>query len=250
MFLKKGTVDLMFEDEDFMGGAFDFDGDGKTSEEEFIIGMMIIDEMEKEKESKKSNAVLSNTTQYSRYTGGTQSSGGSDWITGLASIAAIIFLLWLTLSCCSDMKAEKNSYTTRYNANHYSSYSRTDTTRSTTKSSTAGYYSYTTTTARSSSGSGSDSYRSTSASTGNTGSGAKARFPDSYSSSAENNAGVTTTRNSDQTRGTTAKARSETKKDEYNAADYVDPDDFYYDHYDDFFDYEDAEDYYYEHVDD
>lgn len=35
--------------------------------------------------------------------------------------------------------------------------------------------------------------------------------------------------------------------DPYNANDYVDPDDFYYDHYDDFYDYEDAEDYYYEH---
>lgn len=31
--------------------------------------------------------------------------------------------------------------------------------------------------------------------------------------------------------------------DPLNAKDYVDADDFYYDHYDDFFDYEDAEDY-------
>ena len=33
-------------------------------------------------------------------------------------------------------------------------------------------------------------------------------------------------------------------EDEYSAKDYVDADDFYYDHYDDFYDYEDAEDYY------
>lgn len=37
--------------------------------------------------------------------------------------------------------------------------------------------------------------------------------------------------------------------DPYDAKDYSHPDDFYYDHYDDFWDYEDAEDYYYEHRD-
>lgn len=40
---------------------------------------------------------------------------------------------------------------------------------------------------------------------------------------------------------------SSKNNDPYDAKDYVDPDDFYYDHYDDFYDYEDAEDYYYEH---
>lgn len=37
--------------------------------------------------------------------------------------------------------------------------------------------------------------------------------------------------------------------DPFDAKDYSHPDDFYYDHYDDFWDYEDAEDYYYEHCD-
>ena len=42
--------------------------------------------------------------------------------------------------------------------------------------------------------------------------------------------------------------KTTTKKyDPYDAADYYDPEDFYYDHYDDFFDYEEAEDYFYEH---
>lgn len=36
----------------------------------------------------------------------------------------------------------------------------------------------------------------------------------------------------------------------YDAKSYAHPDDFYYDHYDDFWDYEDAEEYYYEHEDD
>ncbi len=35
--------------------------------------------------------------------------------------------------------------------------------------------------------------------------------------------------------------------DPFDAKDYSHPDDFYYDHYDDFWDYEDAENYYYEH---
>ena len=44
------------------------------------------------------------------------------------------------------------------------------------------------------------------------------------------------------------KLESSTKKqsDPYNASDYSDPEDFYYDNEDDFWDYEEAEDYYYE----
>lgn len=45
-----------------------------------------------------------------------------------------------------------------------------------------------------------------------------------------------------------SKSKSGKSKDEYSAKDYVDADDFYYDHYDDFYDYEDAEDYYNEHA--
>ena len=44
-----------------------------------------------------------------------------------------------------------------------------------------------------------------------------------------------------------SKSQSSKSEDEYSAKDYVDADDFYYDHYDDFYDYEDAEDYYNEH---
>lgn len=46
-----------------------------------------------------------------------------------------------------------------------------------------------------------------------------------------------------------SKPKSNKSNDEYNAKDYVNADDFYYDHYDDFYDYEDAEDYYNEHAD-
>lgn len=44
-------------------------------------------------------------------------------------------------------------------------------------------------------------------------------------------------------------SKSSKSKDKFSAKDYVDADDFYYDHYDDFYDYEDAEDYYNEHAD-
>lgn len=49
------------------------------------------------------------------------------------------------------------------------------------------------------------------------------------------------------TKRTTTKKTTTKKYDPYDAADYYDPEDFYYDHYDDFFDYEEAEDYFYEH---
>lgn len=57
---------------------------------------------------------------------------------------------------------------------------------------------------------------------------------------------TTTTRNTTTIQRTTKK-HTTTKRDPYNVNDYCDPDDFYYDYYDDFWDYEDAEDYYYEH---
>lgn len=47
-----------------------------------------------------------------------------------------------------------------------------------------------------------------------------------------------------------SKTKSSNSEDEFSAKDYVDADDFYYDHYDDFYDYEDAEDYWEEHQDD
>lgn len=56
-----------------------------------------------------------------------------------------------------------------------------------------------------------------------------------------------TTKKQTTTRKTTTKKQTTTKKDPYNVNDYSDEEDFYYDHYDDFFDYYDAEDYYREH---
>lgn len=66
---------------------------------------------------------------------------------------------------------------------------------------------------------------------------------------------VPTTTTTTTTRRTTSSQRPYTYQrttkatkddDPLNAKDYVDADDFYYDHYDDFFDYEDAEDYWYD----
>ena len=47
--------------------------------------------------------------------------------------------------------------------------------------------------------------------------------------------------------GSGGSSNSEKDDDPYDANEYVHPDDFYYDHYDDFVDFEDAEDYYYSH---
>ena len=47
-----------------------------------------------------------------------------------------------------------------------------------------------------------------------------------------------------------SKSKSSKSNDEYSAKDYADADDFYCDHFDDFYDYEDAEDYYDEHYND
>ena len=44
---------------------------------------------------------------------------------------------------------------------------------------------------------------------------------------------------------TNTKPTATQSPDPYDAYEYYDPEDFYYDHYDDFFDYEDAEDYWY-----
>ncbi len=57
---------------------------------------------------------------------------------------------------------------------------------------------------------------------------------------------VTTTSYRVTTRKVT-KTTTTRKTDEYDVQDYDDPEDFYEDHYDDFFDYEDAEDYWEEH---
>ena len=44
-----------------------------------------------------------------------------------------------------------------------------------------------------------------------------------------------------------SKTKSKSSGDPYDAASYLHPDDFYYDHLDDFWDYEDAEDYWQKH---
>ena len=77
----------------------------------------------------------------------------------------------------------------------------------------------------------------------------------SYSGSSSNSYQSKTTSSAVQstTKKSTYKSyssKSSKTEDEYIAKDYVDADDFYYDHYDDFYDYEDAEDYWEEHQND
>lgn len=72
--------------------------------------------------------------------------------------------------------------------------------------------------------------------------GSGSRISGNFTGYAGNNSSGKTTKHT-----TTKKEKSTTKKDPYDVNDYDDEEDFYYDHYDDFFDYYDAEDYYRDH---
>ena len=81
------------------------------------------------------------------------------------------------------------------------------------------------------------------------------KYKYSYSSSRSSTTTKTTTapkvttapKQTTKKKTTTKKKVTTYKKDDpYDVYDYDDPEDFYYDNYDDFFDYEDAEDYYYD----
>ena len=100
---------------------------------------------------------------------------------------------------------------------------------------------------RSTSRTGEYEYTTAKRSTGAKGSSSYPR-PSRYSSSGSGNKTTRkTTTYKYTTKRTTTKKTTTKKYDPYDAADYYDPEDFYYDHYDDFFDYDEAEDYFYEH---
>ena len=44
---------MAFDNDDFFGGIFDFDGDGQTDDAEAAIGFMIMDEWSREDEKKR-----------------------------------------------------------------------------------------------------------------------------------------------------------------------------------------------------
>ena len=75
----------------------------------------------------------------------------------------------------------------------------------------------------------------------------------SYSTSSSNSSSSSSGSSSSRSTGTysgNSSSKTKTKNsssDPYDAKSYYHPDDFYYDHYDDFWDYEDAEDYWEEH---
>ena len=75
-----------------------------------------------------------------------------------------------------------------------------------------------------------------------------ARFQTTYKYVPKTTTTTTTRRTTSSAKPYTYQRTTKPAKDDdpYDAKDYVDADDFYYDHYDDFFDYEDAEDYWYE----
>lgn len=100
---------------------------------------------------------------------------------------------------------------------------------------------------RSTSQSSESDYTTAKRSTGAKGSSFYPRPSRNSSSGSEGKTSKKTTTKKYTTKRTTTKKTTTKKYDPYDAADYYDPEDFYYDHYDDFFDYEEAEDYFYEH---
>lgn len=100
---------------------------------------------------------------------------------------------------------------------------------------------------RSTSQSSASEYTTAKRSTGAKGSSFYPRPSRNSSSGSKGKTTKKTTTKKYTTKRTTVKKKTTKKYDPYDAADYYDPEDFYYDHYDDFFDYEDAEDYFYEH---
>lgn len=136
---------------------------------------------------------------------------GGFWI-GLAVVLVLLFIIGSIGASCDNSKSRYYGYaTSSYRTSN--SYSSKNYNSSSNKSNTSSSKSYNSSSKKSSSSSSKSPSSKTS-------------YSKSYSSS-----------------------KKSSKNDEYNAKDYVDPEDFYDDHYDDFFDYEDAEDYYYEHSD-
>lgn len=195
----------MFNDKDFMGGMFDFDGNGKTTLDEQYVAYKIYEETTKEQNN---NSISSyHKPIKSRNTSNAPISEKDRRIGNIIGAIAVIVSLILIFAKCSSSCTKNNSYKSNYHRSYSYSSSSSYSSRSSTPSTTT------------------KPYTSSSSYSGYSNSGKSKSY--SY--------------------GTKSSSKS---KDEYNAKDYSDAEDFYEDHYDDFFDYEDAEDYYDEHYND
>lgn len=101
----------MFNDKDFMGGMFDFDGNGKTTLDEQYVAYKIYEETTKEENDFSSS--YHKPAKYSYTNNNSTNSKGTKGGTIIAVVAVIISLL-LLFAKCSSSNSNNNSYESNY----------------------------------------------------------------------------------------------------------------------------------------
>ena len=136
----------MFNDDDFMGGIFDFDGNGKTTLDEQYVAYKIYEETTKEENNSKPS--YHKPEKYNYANNSPTNSKGTKTGNMIAIVAVIISLLLLFAKCSSN-SPKNNSYKSSsrksYSYSSSTSYpSRTSSTSTTSKpySSSSSYSSY------------------------------------------------------------------------------------------------------------
>ncbi len=132
----------MFNDNDFMGGIFDFNHDGKTTLDEKIVAYKIYEDVSKEE----------STDKYKPFSKPVYVDSGkscSGWITAIVIICLMWMIVTISSSCEKSNSCHSNSYhsysSSNYNRNSssgsYNSYSskKYETTDPTTKKYTYNY---------------------------------------------------------------------------------------------------------------
>lgn len=257
--------------DDFFGTMFDFNGDGKTTLDEQYLAYKIYEETMREKESKNHNAARKNSFNINKKTYSAnrtkKTCSEKSKKTGLAvsAISVIGILLFVfVMAMLNNTKNGGQSKTYSYSSRTYSSYSSSLSTASAYRKSEAIDVPY----VGMSESKISDTLLGTPSSKVRhnyevkNGEQLLANLYDFYKDGAcvftarcvQGSVTQVWDKRDDPVKphkSYSSKSRSSKsqKSDPFSATDYVDADDFYYDHYDDFYDYEDAEDYYNEHND-
>ena len=103
----------MFNDNDFMGGIFDFNHDGKTTLDEKIVAYKIYEDVSKEE----------NTDKYKPFSKPVYVDSGkscSGWITAIV----IICLMWMIVTISSSCEKSNSCHSSSYHSYSSSNYNR------------------------------------------------------------------------------------------------------------------------------
>ena len=132
----------MFNDDDFMGGIFDFDGNGKTTLDEQYVAYKIYEETTKEENNSKSS--YHKPVKYN-YTNNSPTNSKGTKTGNMIAIVAVIISLLLLFAKCSSNSPKNNSYKSNYRKTYsYSSspsYSSRSSSTTSTKPTTSNSYS-------------------------------------------------------------------------------------------------------------